>query len=175
MNAYLNLGLIFGRDSILHYFSSIKIPIINKLGLLWTIFPFPRMGIEGAAIATVIASFFAFLCFLTYYFSKDIIEKFSVNKLSVNYDVIKKQFFDGHGQLISLTEGESGLLHALAQKANIPIRREMLAAQLDMDVNDRAVDVQITRLRKKIEDDPSAPKIILTLRGKGYMLKTDDT
>ena len=102
-------------------------------------------------------------------------EQVMLNLSGKTYDVIKKQFFDGHGQLISLTEGESGLLHALAQKANIPIRREMLAAQLDMDVNDRAVDVQITRLRKKIEDDPSAPKIILTLRGKGYMLKTDDT
>lgn len=90
------------------------------------------------------------------------------------YNINKKQFFDRDGAVLSLTEGESGLLHALAQKANIPIRREMLAAQLDMEVNDRAVDVQVTRLRKKIEDDPANPTIILTLRGKGYMLKVDD-
>lgn len=76
------------------------------------------------------------------------------------------------GDDISLTDGERALLYALAQKPNIPVRREMLAVQLGMDVNDRAVDVQITRLRKKIEPDPAHPSIILTLRGKGYMLRT---
>lgn len=72
---------------------------------------------------------------------------------------------------ISLTEGDKAILNALAQKPNMPIRREMLATQLDMESNDRAVDVAMTRLRKKIEPDPSNPTIIITLRGKGYMLK----
>lgn len=76
------------------------------------------------------------------------------------------------GEVIPLTEGEQALIKALSQKPNMPIRREMLAAQLNMEANDRAVDVQITRLRKKIEPDPVRPSIILTLRGKGYMLKT---
>ena len=89
------------------------------------------------------------------------------------YDLGQKQLSTNQGDFISLTDGELSLLHALAQKVNIPIRREMLAAQLDMEVNDRAVDVQITRLRKKIENDPANPTIILTLRGKGYMLKAD--
>ena len=89
------------------------------------------------------------------------------------YDTKKQQIYNSNAELISLTEGEQNLLHALAQKVNIPIRREMLAAQLDMEVNDRAVDVQITRLRKKIEEDPANPTIILTLRGKGYMLKAE--
>jgi two-component system, OmpR family, phosphate regulon response regulator OmpR len=75
------------------------------------------------------------------------------------------------GTDISLTEGDRAILHALAQKPNIPVRREMLAAQLDLESNDRAVDVQITRLRKKIEPEPANPSIIVTLRGKGYMLQ----
>ena len=104
----------------------------------------------------------------------DDIERAILHVSGKSYDINKKEFFDRNGEMISLTEGESGLLHALAQKANIPIRREMLAAQLDMEVNDRAVDVQVTRLRKKIEDDPANPTIVLTLRGKGYMLKVDD-
>lgn len=104
----------------------------------------------------------------------DDIERAILHVSGKSYDIHKKEFFDRNGEIISLTEGESGLLHALAQKANIPIRREMLAAQLDMEVNDRAVDVQVTRLRKKIEDDPANPTIVLTLRGKGYMLKVDD-
>jgi two-component system phosphate regulon response regulator OmpR len=63
------------------------------------------------------------------------------------------------------------LLKVLIQKPNIPIRREMLAARLGEDVNDRAIDVQITRLRKKIEDNPAQPQFIQTIRGKGYMIK----
>lgn len=88
------------------------------------------------------------------------------------------KFFVGEGRLsntndedIKLTEGDKAILSALAQKPNIPIRREMLATQLDMESNDRAVDVAMTRLRKKIEEDPSNPKVIQTLRGKGYMLR----
>lgn len=77
----------------------------------------------------------------------------------------------GDGEDIKLTEGDKAILNALAQKPNMPIRREMLATQLDMEGNDRAVDVAMTRLRKKIELDPANPKIIHTLRGKGYMLK----
>ncbi len=88
------------------------------------------------------------------------------------YNTAQKTIHDGDGNVISLTEGESALLYALSQKPNMPIRREMLATQLNLDMNDRAVDVQLTRLRKKIEPDPTNPSVILTLRGKGYMLKT---
>lgn len=90
------------------------------------------------------------------------------------YDMAKRDVMDDQGQSIALTDGERGLMHALAQRVNTPIRREMLAAQLGMDVNDRAVDVQVTRLRKKVEADPANPTIILTLRGKGYMLKAEE-
>ena len=89
-----------------------------------------------------------------------------------SYDMAARVLKDAGGKTISLTEGEAALLHALCQKPNIPVRREMLAVQLGLDDNDRAVDVQVTRLRKKIEPDPANPSVILTLRGKGYMVKT---
>lgn len=88
------------------------------------------------------------------------------------YDVGARRLMDEEGGAMALTEGEQALLHALAQKPDIPVRREMLATQLGLEENDRAVDVQITRLRKKIEPDPANPSVILTLRGKGYMLRT---
>lgn len=88
------------------------------------------------------------------------------------YDRARNILKTDTGDVISLTEGEQALIKALSQKPNMPVRREMLAAQLNMEANDRAVDVQITRLRKKVEPDPARPSIILTLRGKGYMLKT---
>jgi len=90
------------------------------------------------------------------------------------YDPNQLIMSDESGEAIPLTEGETKLLHALSQKPNIPIRREMLAQQLNMEMNDRAVDVQITRLRKKIEPDPINPSIVITQRGKGYLLKVFD-
>ena len=42
-----------------------------------------------------------------------------------------------------------------------------------MCIRDRAVDVQITRLRRKIEDDPKVPRYLQTVRGEGYMLQPD--
>lgn len=76
-----------------------------------------------------------------------------------------------NGMPINLTDNECALFRALLKKPNIPIRREMLAVHLGADINDRAIDVQITRLRKKIENDPTKPDIIQTIRGKGYMIK----
>ena len=50
--------------------------------------------------------------------------------------------------------------------------REALAAALGLDdVNERAIDVQVTRLRRKIEPDPREPRFLHTVRGKGYVLK----
>ena len=92
---------------------------------------------------------------------------------NITYSKKEKIILNQDNREINLTDGERDLLHILAQKPNIPIRREMLAAQLDLEANDRAVDVQITRLRKKIEPNPANPVNIVTLRGKGYMLKAE--
>lgn len=95
----------------------------------------------------------------------------SIKLLGYVFDINEKTLIDEFGNFVVLTEGDRAILYALAQKPNIPVRRELLATQLDMGDNDRAVDVALTRLRKKIEPDPSNPVIIQTLRGKGYMLK----
>jgi two-component system phosphate regulon response regulator OmpR len=73
---------------------------------------------------------------------------------------------------IRLTSGETALLGALARNANEVLSREQIAAALTMeDANERAVDVQVTRLRRKIETDPRDPRYLHTVRGRGYVLK----
>ena len=74
--------------------------------------------------------------------------------------------------IISLTSAELQLLTALAEKSPNPVEREELAQILGTSANERNVDVQITRLRKKIELDSSKPVYIQTVRGAGYILYT---
>ncbi len=77
-----------------------------------------------------------------------------------------------NGELVRLTAGETSLLRALAQKPREPVSREALAEQSDAGM-ERSVDVQVTRLRKKIEEDPRAPIFLQTVRGVGYALMAD--
>jgi len=73
---------------------------------------------------------------------------------------------------IRLTGGEAALLGALARRPNEVLSREDLAAVLGMDeAGERAIDVQVTRLRRKIEADPREPRFLHTVRGRGYVLK----
>ncbi len=73
---------------------------------------------------------------------------------------------------IRLTGAELALLLALAARPHEILSREYLAAALEMDeTNERAIDVQVTRLRRKIEPDPREPRFLHTVRGKGYVLK----
>jgi two-component system phosphate regulon response regulator OmpR len=76
------------------------------------------------------------------------------------------------GEPIRLTEAETRLLRRLASNAHVAIDRLDLA-QETADSSGRAVDVQVTRLRRKIEDDPKAPRYLQTVRGVGYMLAPD--
>lgn len=71
-----------------------------------------------------------------------------------------------------LTAGESALLSALAGRLGVPIARHVLAEAIGAK-SERAVDVQVTRLRRKIEAGSDDPKYVLTVRGKGYKLVTD--
>jgi two-component system phosphate regulon response regulator OmpR len=74
--------------------------------------------------------------------------------------------------VLRLTGGEAALLTALASKPNEVLSREDIAAALDMDdAGERAIDVQVTRLRRKIETDPREPRFLHTVRGRGYVLK----
>jgi len=78
----------------------------------------------------------------------------------------------GPAGVIRLTGGESALLTALARKPNEVLSREDIAAALDMDeAGERAIDVQVTRLRRKVEADPREPRFLHTVRGRGYVLK----
>lgn len=73
------------------------------------------------------------------------------------------------GKPLHLTESDISILKAIAEKKGEAITREELSETIG-DINERAVDVQVMRLRKKVEDDPKRPVYIQTVRGKGYKL-----
>ena len=87
-------------------------------------------------------------------------------------DLVRREL-SRNGQPVHLTEGEAALLMALAAKPGEPMSREELSAHNQFGGNERTVDVQITRLRKKIERDPKFPRYLQTVRGTGYVLKPD--
>jgi DNA-binding response OmpR family regulator len=71
---------------------------------------------------------------------------------------------------VTLTKGEYSLLVAFLDAPQRPLTREHLlqATRVHEDVFDRSIDVQILRLRRKLESDPRAPRVIQTERGVGY-------
>lgn len=87
-------------------------------------------------------------------------------------------FHIGRGELrrndesVKLTERERDLLRQFASRPGSPIPRHELCND-EHTGNERAIDVQINRLRRKIEIDPSNPIYLQTVRGKGYILHTD--
>lgn len=76
-------------------------------------------------------------------------------------------------QPVHLTQAERDLLAVLAEVAGQGVSRDELAVRTGNSANPRTVDVQVTRLRKKIEDDPKLPRYLQTVRGMGYMLRPD--
>jgi two-component system phosphate regulon response regulator OmpR len=93
----------------------------------------------------------------------------------VRYDVTRGELWRGR-DLIRLTATESMLMRIFAARAHEPVTRQELVEDLGggvAEAQERAVDVQITRLRRKIEDDPKAPRYLQTVRGSGYMLAPD--
>jgi two-component system, OmpR family, response regulator len=77
------------------------------------------------------------------------------------------------GAEVALSNGEFNLLAALLATANRVVTRDQLielSRRYDNEVYDRAIDVQILRLRRKIESNPSEPRIIVTERGVGYRI-----
>ncbi len=88
------------------------------------------------------------------------------------FDLDREELRQGD-EVIRLTSVETALLKALAKRPGIPISREDLIELTGAAGGDRAVDVQVTRLRRKIEDDPRDPRFLQTVRGKGYVLRPD--
>lgn len=75
-------------------------------------------------------------------------------------------------EIVHLTSGELLLLRALAARPGQPFSRAELADLGRISGSDRAVDVQMARLRRKLEEDPRQPRHLLTMRGEGYTLRT---
>lgn len=86
---------------------------------------------------------------------------FDIGRLSLNAD---------DGREISLSAAEAALLQTLLRKPNKILTREQLIGERDLDPFDRSIDVRISRLRRKLEEDPQDPKIIKTVYGAGYLL-----
>jgi len=85
-----------------------------------------------------------------------------------NHDTLSR-----NGELIRLTSIEAALLKVLAEQPNSILSRDELIERTGAAGGGRAVDVQVTRLRRKIEKDPKLPRYLQTVRGKGYVLRPD--
>jgi DNA-binding response OmpR family regulator len=88
-------------------------------------------------------------------------------------DPAARRLLDGNGNEVALTTGEFDLLHTLATHPGRVLSRDFLLEHTrgrDAGPFDRTIDVQVGRLRKKLEADPNNPQIIKSVRGAGYIL-----
>ena len=85
-------------------------------------------------------------------------------------DQRRRELRDPAGQPVTLTKGEFALLVAFLEAPGRPLTREHLlqATRMHEDIFDRSIDVQVLRLRRKLEAEPTAPGFIQTERGVGY-------
>jgi len=87
-------------------------------------------------------------------------------------DLAKRALHDDTGQDIAVTAGEFDILKIFAENPNRPLSRDWLletTSHRARDPFDRAIDLRITRIRRKIEPAPEKPTVIRTVRGIGYM------
>lgn len=93
----------------------------------------------------------------------------------VRFDIERSELMKGEEQ-VRLTATEVQLMRIFSEHLREPVSRTKLVEDLGRDkgqAQERAVDVQITRLRRKIEVDPKQPRYLQTVRGEGYMLSPD--
>lgn len=91
------------------------------------------------------------------------------------YDLTRSELWQAN-DLVRLTSTENALMRVFAASPNIAISRNRLVKELghgNSSANERAIDVQVTRLRRKIEANPKQPRYLQTVRGAGYMLAPD--
>lgn len=91
---------------------------------------------------------------------------------SCRYDVTLQRL-TRDGATVHLTVAEAELLKTLAARIGEPVERASLGSSPDQAGNPRTIDVQITRLRRKLEPDPRQPRYLQTVRGTGYLLRPD--
>ena len=87
-------------------------------------------------------------------------------------DLEKRVLLEADGSEEALSASEFDLLKVFAENPNRPLARDWLLESVshrEMDVFDRAIDLRITRIRRKVEKDPAHPEAIRTVRGVGYM------
>ncbi|MBK67176.1 MAG: DNA-binding response regulator [Rickettsiales bacterium] len=104
--------------------------------------------------------------------SKAVQNKQEISIGSYVFDSERGQLLDG-SDVVDLTNVETTLLNLLTSKPTHIFSREELAGETHQDPDSRTIDVQITRLRKKIEPDPKTPRYIQTVRGQGYVFRPD--
>ncbi|MBL0320620.1 MAG: response regulator transcription factor [Alphaproteobacteria bacterium] len=89
------------------------------------------------------------------------------------FDRERRLLTDGDN-LVKLTTAEADLLSVLTSRSGQPMQREEIVALLvDQHLTPRTIDVQINRLRRKLETDPAAPRYLQTVRNRGYVLIGD--
>jgi two-component system phosphate regulon response regulator OmpR len=87
------------------------------------------------------------------------------------FDVDRAELRGPEG-IVRLTGGEASLLQALARRMGEVLSREEIGTALGTpEAGERAIDVQVTRLRRKVETDPREPRFIQTVRHRGYVLR----
>ena len=87
-----------------------------------------------------------------------------------HFDIGRLNLVADDGREVSLSAAEAALLQSLLKRPNKILTREQLIGERELDPFDRSIDVRISRLRRKLEDDPQDPKIIKTVYGAGYLL-----
>ncbi|GER01504.1 DNA-binding response regulator [Iodidimonas gelatinilytica] len=90
-------------------------------------------------------------------------------------DILRETLFDQDGRAIPLSNAEFKLLQALLDHPNKVLSRKHILnmTHTDMDTTERSVDIQVTRLRRKLEQNGTRPQLIRTVRRLGYMLVAD--
>jgi two-component system, OmpR family, phosphate regulon response regulator OmpR len=88
------------------------------------------------------------------------------------FDPDRSELIDG-AETVRLTDVETSLLSVLAETPGGIVTRDELVDRSRAAVNARSIDVQVNRLRRKIEVDPKAPRYLQTVRGSGYVLRPD--
>ncbi len=86
----------------------------------------------------------------------------------------ERELLIGADDTISLTSTEASLLRVLAEQAGRVMSRKSLSQLCDINGGERTIDVQVTRLRRKIEPNPRTPRYLQTIRGQGYVLRPDE-
>lgn len=89
----------------------------------------------------------------------------------LTFDLAQDALINGWGDVVYMTSLELSLLRLFATRPHQTISRDELAEKSGVFLSPRTVDVQITRLRKRIEPDPRRPVFLQTVRHKGYILK----